>query len=225
MYKIKHAYLNFLLKIKKLLDSKKGKINKSEIKPQSKVIMNSAAQLTFDAETKKIITETEELTEKVILKYKKDTDKTLDFIKRKNVKVYRSRFAVKLLGYIGEQQGFISPLKSFKAFYINFLFGLICDKKLIFKTTTEQMFIFGKNNVDVYFLAAQVYKWIAYRKKLPGFDYEVQQKFKKLYYKMTSAELNKLSANEIFAVKEAVARETEASDFALKLHSEQKIPE
>jgi len=222
MDKIKYLYLKFLLKIKNLSDSLKGKYNKSDIKPQSKVKMNSAAQLNFVSETEKIKAEVEELSQKIILKYKSDTDKTLEFIKKKNVKVCRTKFAVKLLGNIGEEQGFIPPLKGFKAFYINFVFGLICDKKLIFKTETEPVFIFNKNKVDMYYLSAQVYKWIAFRKKLSGFDCKVRDKFKKLYLKMTENDLNKLSADEIFAIKEAIAREEEASDFAMKIHSEYK---
>lgn len=222
MDKIKYLYLKFLLRVKNFLDSAKGRFNKSEIKPQTKVRINSAAQLNFVSETEKIRSEVEELAKKVILKYKNDTDKTLEFIKKKNVKVYRTGFAVKLLQNINEKQGFIISLKGFKAFYINFVFGLICDKKLILKTTTEPLFIFNKNKVDMYYLAAQVYKWIAYRKKLPGFEYKVQEKFKKLYSKMTQDDLNKLSADEIFAIKEVIAREEEASDFAIKLNSEYK---
>jgi len=223
MFKVRQIYLNFLLKVKNLLESIKGKLNKSNIHPESKVSINSAAQLNMVSETEKLCKEVEELSEKIIMNFKSDTDKTLEFIKKKNVKVYRSRFAVKLLRNINEQQGFIIPLKGFKAFYINFIFGLLCEKKIIFKAETDAMFIFNKNKVDVYYLASQIYKWIAFRKKLPGFEFSVQEKFKKLYNRMTEKELNKLSADEIFAIKEVIARESEASDFSIRLHSEQKI--
>ena len=85
------------------------------------------------------------------------------------------------------------------------------------------MFIFNRNHVEPFYLAAQIYKWVALKKKMPGFEFEVQEKFKKLYGKMTEKEINKMSADEIFAVKEALARENEASDFGLRLYSEQKI--
>jgi len=223
MDKIKYVYLNFLLKIKKLSEKFKFKRRESEIKPQAKVKINSAAQLNFVSETEKICEEAEELSRKIVLKYKNDTDKTLELIKKKNVKVYRTKFAVKLLETINEKQGFIVPLKSFKAVYVNFVFGLLCDKKFVFKTKTEPMFIFNNNKVDMYYLAAQIYKWVAYRKKLAGFAFKAQEKFKKLYYGMTESKLNQLSANEIFAIKEVIARESEASDFAMKLYEEQKI--
>jgi len=223
MFKVRQVYLQFLLKVKNLLESIKGKLNKSNIHPESKVSINSAAQLNMVSETEKLCKEVEELSEKIIMNFKNDTEKTLEFIKKKNVKVYRSRFAVKLLRNINEQQGFIIPLKGFKAFYINLIFGLLCDKKINLKTKTEPMFIFNKNKVDVYYLASQIYKWVAFRKKLPGFEFPVQEKFKKLYNRMTEKELNKLSADEIFAIKEVIARESEASDFSIKLHSEQKI--
>lgn len=223
MQKLRYIFLNFLLKIKTLLQSSKNKKNKSNITPESKVSMNSAALLNFVSETEKIRAEVEELAEKIVMQFKNDTDKTLEILKKKKVKVYRTRFAVKILQNIGEKQGFITPLKGFKALYLNFVFGLICDKKLVISTKTQSVFVFNKNHIDPYFLSAQIYKWVAMRKKMGGFEFSVQEKFKKLYNKMTESEINKLSANEIFAIKEAIARESEASDFALKLHSEQKI--
>lgn len=223
MDNIKIIFLKFLLKIKTLTEKISEKRQKNNIKTDVKASINSAAQLNFVSENEKIRANVEEKAEKIVMNFRNDTDKALEFLKKKNVKVYRTKFAVKLLQNIGEKQGFISPLKGFKAFYMNFVFGLICEGKINISFKTTPLFVFNKNNVEPFYLAAQIYKWVALKKKMPGFEFEVQEKFKKLYNKMTEKEINKLTADEIFAVKEALARENEAADFGLRLYSEQKI--
>ena len=223
MDNIKIIFLKFLLKIKTLVETFNERKQKKSIKTDVKASINSAAQLNFVSENEKLREEAEKTAEKIVMNFRNDTDKALEFLKKKNVKVYRTKFAVKLLQNIGEKQGFISPLKGFKAFYMNFVFGLICDGKINISFETKPLFVFNRNNVEPFYLAAQIYKWVALKKKMPGFEFEVQEKFKKLYNKMTEQEINKLSTEEIFAVKEALARENEAADFGLRLYSEQKI--
>lgn len=223
MDNIKIIFLKFLLKIKTLVETFNERKQKNSIKTDVKASINSAAQLNFVSENEKLREETEKTAEKIVMNFKNDTEKALGFLKKKKVKIYRTKFAVKLLQNIGEKQGFIIPLKGFKAFYINFVFGLICEGKINISFKTPPLFVFNKNNVEPFYLAAQIYKWIALKKKMPGFEFEVQEKFKKLYNKMTEKEINKLTADEIFAVKEALARENEAADFGLRLYSEQRI--
>ena len=223
MDNIKIIFLKFLLKIKTLVETFNERKQKKSIKTDVKASINSAAQLNFVSENEKIREEAEKTAEKIVMNFKNDTEKTIKFIKKKNVKVYRTKFAVKLLQNIGEKQGFIIPLKGFKAFYINFVFGLICEGKINISFKTPPLFVFNKNNVEPFYLAAQIYKWVAHKKNMPGFEFEVQEKFKKLYNKMTEKEINKLTAEEIFAIKETLARENEAADFGLRLYSEQRI--
>ena len=125
---------------------------------------------------------------------------------------------MQILKYINEKPGFIIPLHGFKALYLNFFINLLCNKKIVFNNVSKEMFIFSTKEIDKYFLASQIYKFVAFRNKMSGFEYESQEKFKKLYKNPSTKYYNKLTAKDIFIIKDVIARDIEASDFALKLY-------
>lgn len=227
MYEIKKFFLNFLLKIKTFKEQKqnsqsfqnqsKQSIFKSS---KSKTSVNQAASLHLNSVTNEDKKNVEKISEKIIKKHFGDIPKTIKLLEKKGIRVYQTRFAVKILGNVNEKQGFITPLKGFKAFYLNFMLGLLCDKKLVFKKKSKEMFVFSTKGIDNFYLASQVYRFIAFEKNLAGFEYEVQEKFKKIYKRPNAKIFNTLTAGEIFALKEAIARDIEAVDFATKLHDE-----
>ncbi len=227
MYEIKKFFLNFLLRIKTFKEKKQNERTVQNIKKQgdftnSKVknSLNQGASLHLNSVTEEQIKKVEKISEKIIKKHFGDIPKTVKILEKRGIRVYQTRFAVKILGNVNEKQGFITPLKGFKAFYLSFMLGLLCDKKLVFKTKTKEMFVFSKQGIDNFYLASQVYKFIAFEKNLAGFEYEIQEKFKKIYKRPNAKNFNTLTAGEIFALKEAIARDIESVDFATKLHDE-----
>lgn len=185
----------------------------------TKSLITSSASLEIKAKNDELQAKVEEIATKLTKKYFGDTDKTLELLQSKNVKIYRTKFAGKILKYINEKVGFIVPLQGFKAFYLNFLLSLICDKKLSFKSKIPEMFVFSAKKIDNCFLASQIYKFVAFRKKMAGFDYETQEKFKKLYKTPNEKNFSKLTAGDIFAIKEAIARDVEAANFGLNFQN------
>ena len=227
MYEIKKFFLNFLLKIKNLKEknqnfqnaqtSKMPKVFKNS---KIKTSVNHAASLQINTVSDEDKKNVEKISEKIIKKHFGDIEKTVKILEKRGIRVYRTRFAVKILGNINEKQGFIIPLKGFKAFYLNFMLGLLCDKKFIFNKNSKEMFVFSTKGIDNFYLASQVYKFVAFEKKLAGFEYEIQEKFKKIYKRPNAKIFNALTAGEIFALKEAIARDIESVDFATKIHDE-----
>lgn len=225
MYEIKKFFLTLLLKIKnskenfanKIAVKKNGNVNSNS---KMKVSVNQAASLHLNTVSDEDKKKVEKIAEKIIKKYFGDIPKTIKLLEKRGIKVYRTKFAVKLLANINEKQGFLTPLKGYKAFYLNFWIGLLCDKKIVFSTKTNEMFVFTTKDIDNFYLASQVYRFVAFKKNLAGFEYEIQEKFKKIYKNPNVKNFNSLTAGDIFALKEAIARDVEAVDFATNLYSE-----
>ena len=89
MDNIRIIFLKFLLKIKTLIQKIREKRPKNNIKTDVKASINSAAQLNFVSENEKTRAEVEKIAEKIVMKFKNDTEKTLEFIKKKNVSLHR----------------------------------------------------------------------------------------------------------------------------------------
>ncbi len=222
MYIIKKKFLEFLLSVQNFLKSKKKNEPKSNIfkTEHSKNVLSDGASLNLNAQTEATKKEVEKLSEELVKKNFGDVNKTLELLQTKNIKVYRTKFVTDILKYINEQPGFITPQKGLSAIYLNFMLSLFCDKKIMFKNTTEEIFVFSVKDIDEYFLASQIYKFVAFRKNMPGFEEKTQKMFKKMYKNPKKIQSPKLTAGDIFAVKEALARDVEAADFAFKLHEE-----
>ncbi|MCR5260865.1 MAG: hypothetical protein K6C94_03415 [Candidatus Gastranaerophilales bacterium] len=224
MYQIKKVFLNFLLMLKNIF-AKKSKNEKAETVFTSgsrKSAIGQAASLDIKNKNQELINKVQNESKELVKQYYGDTDKTLELIKSKNIRVCRIPNAKKILGYINEKPGFIAPLRNGKAIFLNFVLSFLCDKKLVFKKTSDAVFVFSKKDIDKFYLASQIYKFIAYSNNLPGFEYSEQEKFKKLYSKPDTAAFDRLTAGDIFAIKEVIARESEAADFALSLNQEEQ---
>lgn len=227
MYQLQKFFLQFLLLIKNNLkicsDKTSDKKNIKENNSFKGNTISDGARLEIKSNVELLKSEVETISLKIVKKYFGDIDKTLKIVQKKGIKVYKTKFAVKLLKNVNEKQGFLTPLQGFKAFYINFIFSLLCEHKFVFKMKTEPMFIFSSSVIDTFFLAAQIYRFVSFRKNMPGYEIDVQEKFKKIYKNPNQKNFESLTAGEIFALKEAIARDVEAVDFAEKLHKEQSM--
>ena len=139
-----------------------------------------------------------------------DISKLLAFIESKGTKVIRLENADKILSVIKEEEGLITPLEGIEALYINTV------THSGFSLKSKPMFIMRNGQIDPYYMAHQFYKWYALQMKLPGFDF-MSQKIFKIYLNSDGAILSNLTLDEMTGLKEAIARDQEATTFALDL--------
>ena len=124
------------------------------------------------------------------------------------------------LNIIGENEGFITPLKGMKALYLNLCIGLFIEKKLTLSTKTKELFLLRNLPVNIYIMSHQFHKWYGYKMKLPGYDTDTQEKFKKLFRTLDNNAFKALSIKELVFIKEAVARDKESVDLVLEISKE-----
>ncbi len=221
-------FINFILK----------KIKKNSIKSQyqknlQKKIMSKASGKT----SKRIITSNDSLLidskeisikdeinaeAKTILKEAIDKPEILvNFIKSKGGRVIKSKYMKFILFLVGEQTGFLPPLKGFKAFSLNILLNILTPAKLRLKLTTPALFALDDKPVNIYLLSHQFHLWLSYVNELPGFDHQTRNNFKTIWdSNVDSIEIKNLSIEEILSLKDAIARDTEALKFVKEMTRE-----
>lgn len=177
----------------------------------SKTVISGNCSLTLNTQTNKNI----ELVKQNMLDLVKNSNYSSDFlldsIKKKGLKVVFIKDAYKILALLSEEQGLILERKGFSAFCLN----LISGSGLAFKS--KPMFILEQGNKDFYFLLFHNYKMHSYFQKLPGMDYNSQELFR-IYSKMPEkCDLSQLGFEEMTALKEAIARDNEASGFVIEI--------
>ena len=101
----------------KVFKKKKNIINSYNI-ATTKHSIGAGCTLKFSAETEKKKKEINDYLKNLISKYINNSEKLIRYIELKGLKVYRINNASKLLAKIGEEEGFLTPLKGFKAFII-----------------------------------------------------------------------------------------------------------
>lgn len=202
----------FLLeKQEKALSKKLSKHLKiSSSNKTSKTIVSKDVTVTFNAETEK----SKELVKKnvtdIIKSCNNDPGKLLAFVESKGTKVIKIDNADKVLSIIKEEEGLITELEGIEALYIN----IITNSGFSFRS--KPMFIMRNGQIDPYYMAHQFYKWYALNMGLPGFDF-MSQKIFKISLNSNGAVFSNLNLDEMTGLKEAIARDQEATSFALEL--------
>lgn len=182
----------------------------------TKHAVNSSCTLELSTRTNEIKKELYQEVKNKIKKYINTPEKLLQYLQLKGVKVYRIKNAEEVLSKIGEEEGFITPQRGMNAITLNF----IVKKQIGF--TTEEMMIFDLDKLEIYALARALYKYYGFKRKLPGYDYKSQEIFKKIYSKRKNSQdaFANCSIKEIFACKEALARDMESINFTVELSNE-----
>lgn len=176
----------------------------------SKTVIAGNCSLTLNSETNKNIDIVRDLMTDVVKNANFSSSFLLDFFKSKGLKVVYWKDCHKILSLLGEEQGLILERSGMDAFILNILAGNGFAFKL------KPILILEKENNDFYFLLFQVYKYVAYFHKLPGLDEKSQMLFK-IYSKYPDkCDINKLGLEEMTALKEAIARDNEASSFVIE---------
>ena len=218
--KIMDLYKQFLMSQLRNPKNKKNVFFKSST---TKHLMNSYCTLQFSAETEKKKKEINERLKVLVKKYINTPEKLIQYMKLKGYTVYKFRGADKLLAQFGEEEGFLTPLKGYKALVLNFIIGVLFEQKIKIKFKTEEMFIFNVGATEIYTIARALHKHQGYTNNLPGFDYKSQETFKKVYKISKLQNVSPFatcSINDMYACKEAIARDLEAIKFTIELSVE-----
>ena len=211
MSKITEKISNFILAVKeRMLAKKLSKTFGSSFQNKtSKTILSGTETLTLSAETDKKREQVLNSVTEIMIAAKNNPQKMLDYIKSTGTKVYIIKNNSKLLKNLGEEDGFILPAEGVKAA------ALYWGVEHKFTLKTPAMFVFREEMLDEYYILQQFYKWYSYRSGLPGFDTKTQNIFKK--YMTKGYDITKLTLEDTLKLQEAVARDTEATDFAIEV--------
>lgn len=214
--------------VKYILNKRKERAEKAYKKLAPKTYANSTTRTHIDSSTiVRLTTETEKNKEQVdfcvkniVKQYINNPDGLLDYIDSHGTKVYKFDKADFFLSLIKEDEGFITPLKGIKAFYLNLIVGIFCKKKLNISFESEEMFVLRDLPVNVYYMMHQFHKWYGFKADLPGYDTDSQELFKESFEKADTENFEEMSIEEIISIQEAIARDREAIEFVVNLSKE-----
>ncbi|MFI3300311.1 MAG: hypothetical protein R3Y28_02710 [Candidatus Gastranaerophilales bacterium] len=207
----KIIYRILSLKEKSLRARLDGHLKTSGVNSTSKTIMSSNVTLTLNTETTKNVAIVKDSIEKIVSSANCEPLRLLAFVESKGTKVYKNSFADKILSVLQEEEGLICPQSGLSAIYLSIM---ILGK---FSLKTEPMFVMREGEIDPFFMVHQFYKWYSLINNLPGYDEKSQKLFKKYFYYDADADLSNLKLDEIVGLQEAVARDKEATSYALEL--------
>jgi hypothetical protein len=205
--RIKYLILTF--KEKDLKNKLKRTIKKSYSNNSSKLVFSKGADLTLNSETLKAIETVKQEVTTIVKKTDANPDLLLNYVKMGKTQIYFHPFADKLLNLIKEEEGLIYEKHGLEAIYL----GLVTGQG--FKLKTEPMFFMRNGVIDKFYLLHNFYRWYSLKSNLPGFEYNVQKLFKKFLFDNSQKFIKSLSMEEIISLKEAIARDNEASEFVL----------
>ncbi len=206
--RIKYFFL--AIKEKNLQNKLKNTTKRSYSNKTSKTVYGNAADLTLNSQTEQIIMNVRNNVSAIVKKTNCNPDELLEYIKVAKTPVYKIDYADKLLRVIQEEEGFICPQQGLTALYLS----LITHK--FPKLKTEPMFVMRKGNIDKFYLLHHFYRWYSLKADLPGFDKESQKLLKLFLQSEDENVFNSLSMESILNLKEAIARDQEATDFVLE---------
>ena len=215
-----NIFMNIIRKILYLLLTVKEKslkiridkhLRRSASNSTSKTVISSNATLSLTAQTKQNAELVRENITAIVQKFGINPNELLKFIQTKGTKICRPRLASKFLKIIGEEEGFISELRGLSAF----LLDIYTLNGFSFKS--DPMFVMSEGNINPYYFLHHFYKWYAMKYNLPGFNYKAQKLLKIYLKKPNDKRLKNLNLDDMLSLKEAVARDNEASDFVIKL--------
>lgn len=202
--------------VKKLVEKTLNKKSKKKFKSTAKKSLNHAASLELTGETEKNKAKLDNGVKVILKKFANNPEMLLKFIEKSGTEIYRLNFANKLLKLIRYEEGFVIATKGFKSLYINTIIASFAGEKIKFSLKTEPKFILSKEPIDSYFMIQQFYKWYAKKLNLPGFEPEAQDALNK-FLNSKDENFKDLSVDEIFELKEAIARDVESIDFIVDM--------
>lgn len=206
--KIKYFFL--AMQEKDLQEKLKKTTKKSFINKTSKKIIAGADDLIFNSETLKIIDEVKENVSAIVKKTNCNPDELLSYVKAAKTPIYKLANADKILNLIKEEEGLIYEKRGLEALYLNIMTGQGMGLK------SSVMFVLRDGVVDKFYMLHNFYRWYSLKSGLPGFEYNVQRNFKTFLFDNSDDVMKRFSMEEIISLKEAIARDQEATAFVLE---------
>jgi len=217
-------FINFLIKKLKKQPEKtifQGSLMRKFSGKTSKKFITSNDSLSIDAKQIFIKEEINAEAKSILKDAVNNPEILVKFIKSKGTKVIKSKYMKPVLFLIGEQTGFLPPLKGFKASALNILLNIISGAGLKVDSKTPALFALDDKPVNIYLLSHQFHLWLSYINELPGFDENTRKNFKNVWdSNVNSLEVGKLSIEEILSLKDAMARDMEALKFVKEMTRE-----
>lgn len=161
---------------------------------------------------------------KEIVKYLSEPEKFLESLKKEGALIYKTKYAKAILDKIDETEGFIVSQEGIYALKLNFLLFSFGLQPFTFSLKTKPMFILEDKPTDIFAFAEYYYKYLALKHKLSGLDFKSQKKFSRInkYAPNDDSVFERMSLNDLLALKEATARNIEGVNFATELTKEFK---
>jgi len=196
-------------------------IVKKSVRKGAKDVLTGNDSLSFEGKQKFVKQEINEIAHSIIKDAVKKPEILLDYIKSHGTVIVKSRFMKQILFFFNEEEGFITPMKGIKALLFTLVINIFSPIKLNTGFKTPVMFALNNKPVNIYTLAHQFHLWLSYVKNLPGFEEETMKNFKH-YWKAgpNAKDVSFLTVDEIFCLKDIIARELEALKFVKELGQE-----
>lgn len=175
----------------------------------SKTIISGNETFTLSAQTNQNIELVKKNVADTMYACSNNPEKLLEYIEAQGTRVYKLKNAGRILQFIGEEEGLITSLKGYKAFYLNFFI----KHRISFNSTPA--IVLSEGTIEPYYMLREFYKWYSLNMKLPGFNFEAQENFKKYLKNGNDPSLKKLNYRAMLELKEAIARDKEANEFVL----------
>lgn len=209
---IKYYFLS--LKEKSLQDKLKNTTKRSYTNKTSKIIYGRGAEVNINSETQKLIASVKEGASAIVKKTNCEPEELLNYVNAAKTPVYKLKNADKFLNLIKEEEGLIYEKQGLEAVYLSIITGRG------FSLKTPAMFVLRDGIIDKFYMLHHFYRWCSLKAGLSGFEYETQKYFKRFLYDDSDDLIKTLSMEKILSLKEAIARDQEASAFVLQYTKE-----
>ena len=187
----------------------KKMFNVSSTNSTSKTVMSGEDMLTLNSETEKNAKIASDTLNKLVHDFNFDTKKIMRFINSKGTPVIMLDNAKQKIQKRGFEIGFVPDTFGFGALALNIMAGT----PLQFQSPA--MIVLDKKKVGLDVALVSFYKWYTYYMDMPGLDENAQR----LLRKASNGKLNmkSLKLDDMTALKEALTRDKEATNFALSI--------
>lgn len=187
----------------------------------SKTYVTSGETLYLNAQEKLDAKEVIENAKSVFKENLNEPKKIFEYIESKGTRVIKLKKATTILWFAGQEEGFIPPQKNLNALTLGLLINIFSSDKIELGLQTQGIFVFRDTDLNPYFLAYQLYHWMAYSKNLSGYDSRTVKQFKNIFNLEHDIMARKsLSIEEILSLRESIAREVAAIDMVVALARE-----
>ena len=194
---------------------------KKSVRNGIKNILTGDDSLSVDGQTRLLREEINKKAYEVVKESIDNPEALLDFIKSKGTVIVKSKYMPQILLFFGESEGFITPMRGLKAFLFCTVINMFSKTKLKPAQATPALFALDDKPINIYTLAHQFHLWLSYINNLPGFEEKTMINFKNFWKNgPNSRSVSYLSIDEIFSLKDMIARELEALNFVKELGRE-----